>query len=244
MNIIRHTSIANQVDEIIRQRIRDGDYPPGLRLPSESDLSREFGVSRATIRTVLARMNAEGLILRKQGDGTYINKHIQDVNTHLGGLWEFSRLIESSNFQPTIRSIQTQTRQANPQEAEQLKLAPGASVIWMQRLFFADEKPVILATNAVPEKIIDPAAGPLLVNLPIQKFLQRYCNKQIAYVILDLSANHVSQEAANFLETPQEKPLLNINTIFYDRDNQPIICGQSYLNDAILSLRLVQTWSK
>ena len=242
MNIIRHTSIANQVNEILRQRIRDGEYPPGMRLPSESELSKAFGVSRATVRTVLARLNAEGIILRKQGDGTYINEHIQDVNTHLGGLWEFSRLIESSGFQPSIQSLKTEVRPADPQDVKQLRLDPGDSVVWMQRLFLADEKPVILATNAIPEHLTDSAAGPLNTELSIQKFLQRYCHKKIAYVILDMGATLIPIEAAEILGLSQGKSVLNINTIFYDRDNQPLICGLSYLNDTILRLRLVQTW--
>jgi len=213
-----------------------------MRLPSESDLSKKFGVSRATVRTVLARLNAEGIILRKQGDGTYINEHIQDVNTHLGGLWEFSRLIESSGYSASIRLLKVETRPAEPREAEHLQIQPEERVIWMQRLFYADDQPVILATNAIPERFIDPERATISAEYPIQKFLQEYCHKQVAYVILDMGATRVSEQAAEYLYLSAGQSLLNLNTNFYDRDNQPILCGQSYLNDTILRLRLVQTW--
>lgn len=242
MSIIRHTSIANQVNEILRKRIRHGEYPPGMRLPSESELSKEFGVSRATVRTVLARMNAEGIILRKQGDGTYINEHINDINTHLGGLWEFSRLIESSGFQSSIQTVKTEIRVAKPHEEEHLNLDAGEVVFWMQRLFFADDQPVILANNAIPKRFVDPKIDDLLTDLPIQKFLEQYCHKKVAYVILDMGAATISGKTAELLHFEAEQPLLNINTFFYDRNNQPLICGHSYLNDTILRLRLVQTW--
>jgi len=65
MLITRPVPITAQVNEILRQRIREGTYVPGARLPSESELARELDVSRATIRTVLTRLAAEGLILRK-----------------------------------------------------------------------------------------------------------------------------------------------------------------------------------
>jgi len=242
MSIIRHTSIANQVNEILKERIRDGEYSPGMRLPSESELAKEFEVSRATVRTVLARMNAEGIILRKQGDGTYINEHIQDVNTHLGGLWEFSRLIESSGFQPSIKTIRTETRIADAYEEEYLRLNAGEIVFWMQRLFYADDQPVILANNAIPKRFIKSDAEALISDLPIQKFLDRYCHKKVIYVILDMGATTVSAQSAALLELEAKQPQLNINTYFYDRDNQPLVCGQSFINDTILRLRLVQTW--
>ena len=73
MSLIQTKSIAEQVEELLRGRIRDGTYAPGSRMPSESELSDEFGVSRATVRTVLAKLAVNGLILRKQGDGGWWN---------------------------------------------------------------------------------------------------------------------------------------------------------------------------
>jgi GntR family transcriptional regulator len=67
MGIIQTRSVADQVEEILRERIRNATYPPGSRMPSESDLSGDFGVSRATVRTVLAKLAFNGLIIRKQG---------------------------------------------------------------------------------------------------------------------------------------------------------------------------------
>ena len=241
-NIIRQISVADQVNEILHQRIRDGAYSPGMRLPSESELAKDFDVSRATVRTVFARMEAEGLILRKQGDGTYINEHIHDVNTHLGGLWEFSRLIESSGYEASVQPVSIVTRPADSLEQEKLKLKPGEPVVWMQRLFLADQKAVILANNTIPERKIDPAAGTLKFDLPIQEFLERYCHKRIAYVILDVSAAQIQGEAAHHLELKEGGALLNMGITFYDRDNHPLVCGQSLFNDSVLRLRLIQTW--
>src|SRR5512134_362048 len=98
MPLIQSKSIADQVEEILRERIRDATYLSGSRIPSESDLAEELGVSRATIRTVLAKLAVNGLILRKQGDGTYVNARAKEVSAHLGNLWDFVYLIESNGF--------------------------------------------------------------------------------------------------------------------------------------------------
>ena len=71
MVFVHTKTVSNQVDEILLERIREGMYLPGIRMPSESELSDEFGVSRATVRTALAKLAASGIILRKQGDGEH-----------------------------------------------------------------------------------------------------------------------------------------------------------------------------
>lgn len=242
MNIIRPTPVAEQVNDVLRGRMRDGTYRPGARLPSESELSREFGVSRATIRTVLARLEAEGLILRKQGDGTYINERIKDVNTHLGGLWEFSRLIESSGFKSSIESLSIDRREANNVEARALGIKTGGDILTMKRLFFADKMPVILAENCIPYHFIDETKKPFDGEVGIREFLHRYCHRKIAYAISDVRATTLSAEQAGLLNQEPGDKFLNIQIVFYDRDNQPLVYGSSLFNDAVLRLRLVQTW--
>ncbi len=64
--------LYHQVAAILRQRIRGEDYPPGRRLATEDELAAEFSVSRATIRQAVSALVTEGLVLRKQGSGTYV----------------------------------------------------------------------------------------------------------------------------------------------------------------------------
>ena len=97
MRLIANT-LASQVEGLLRGRIREGVYAPGSRIPSETELSEELGVSRATVRTVLAKLAVNGLILRKQGDGTYINARVEKISAHLGNVWDFFCLIESNGF--------------------------------------------------------------------------------------------------------------------------------------------------
>src|SRR4051812_8625231 len=61
-----------QVGETLRQRIRDGSYSVGSRLPSENELPAEFGVGKQTIVRVMSELLREGLIVRRQGKGTFV----------------------------------------------------------------------------------------------------------------------------------------------------------------------------
>src|ERR1700742_2272549 len=66
--------LYHQVAGILRQRIEDGIYPVGGRLLAEDELAAEFDVSRATIRQAVGGVALEGLVVRRQGRGTYVEK--------------------------------------------------------------------------------------------------------------------------------------------------------------------------
>lgn len=110
-----------EVEYSLRERIRRRMYRPGDKLPTEIALTAEFGVSRATIRTVLTRLANEGLIVRRQGAGTYVNQRVGEVNT-LGGLLDYGRLIAESGYQPTIQPISLIQRTAT---IEEVPFEPG-----------------------------------------------------------------------------------------------------------------------
>src|SRR3954468_12553745 len=61
-----------QLATVLRKRIRDGELPPGQRMPSEKDLHDEFGLARETVRRALAILRNEGLVEGRQGHGTFV----------------------------------------------------------------------------------------------------------------------------------------------------------------------------
>lgn len=242
MPIQRPKPIVEQVNTELRQRIHDRTYPPGGRLPSESELAQELGVSRTTVRTVLAKFAAEGLILRKQGDGTYVNERIRDIDTRYGGMWDFSRLIEANGYRPSIRTIDIEQRPASIEEATALTITPQEQVISLVRLFCADERPVILATNIFPATLLRMNGDILDGSLPIHKILQQHCHEQIAYAISDIEAALIDEKLANLLTRAVGQPLLKLRERFYNRDNQPLVLGLSFYDFTLLKLRMVQAW--
>lgn len=59
--------------EALKEAITSGEYAPGARLPSESDLVRRFEVSRMTIVRAVNELRQLGLVVRRVGSGTYVN---------------------------------------------------------------------------------------------------------------------------------------------------------------------------
>ncbi len=242
MQIQRPRPLVDQVSTMLRQRIRNRVYPPGSRLPSESDLAQELGISRATLRTVLAKLAAEGVILRKQGDGTYVNERIRDIDTRYGGEWDFSRLIESNGYRSAIETRALDRRPASEREAAALAIAPGDAVLALVRIFLADGQPVIAATNVIPAALIGREVDPADGQLPIHQFLRAYCGEEIMYAVTDIEAQAGAPELDRIFGRPIDYPLLRLTEIFYNRLNQPLVYGRSDYDHTRLRLRLVQPW--
>lgn len=242
MAVERSKPVVEQVNEILQERIRSVSYVPGEKLPSESDFAAEFQVSRATICTVLARLENAGLIIRKQGDGTYVNERLNDVNTHLGGLWEFTQLITSSGHQASIRTVETTVRKSAEDESKLLGIEPDDDVIELKRVFLADEKPVILAHNILPKAFLVKPSSKIDGTKPIREFVNTYCQREIAYAISDIRATLVDTSIADVLSQEIGHPILKLKIVFYDKNNLPLLYGMSYFDDSSLNLRLVQAW--
>jgi DNA-binding GntR family transcriptional regulator len=243
MRLIQARTLANQVEDLLRGRIREGVYAPGGRMPSESELSEELGVSRATVRTVLAKLAVNGLILRKQGDGTYVNARVEKVSAHLGNVWDFICLIESNGFSPSIQFISSELRAATEKEAQMLSIEPGEQLLSLRRLFHADDKPVILTHNIFPPALLRVPVDEVDGSLHIRDILQNYFHREIAFVITDIHATQAGEEVGGLLNASPDKVMLALDVSFYSKDSVLLSLGTNYFDDAVLRLSLVQAWT-
>ncbi|MFE3836301.1 UTRA domain-containing protein [Pseudogemmobacter sonorensis] len=142
----------------LRDRITRQEWPPGARLPFETDLAESHGVSRMTMNKVLTQLTREGYLVRRRRLGTFVAQpraqsavmEITDVEAEvraLGLAWRF-RLISRALRPPLADDI----REARIQGAQAGVLA---DVLALRGLHFADDQPFCLE-----ERIINPAAAP------------------------------------------------------------------------------------
>src|SRR4030042_1454820 len=79
----RSSPLYYQLENILRSKIEGGEVLPSHKLPTEQELSREYKISRATVRQALAALVSEGLLFRKQGKGTFVTEKATQTNVPL-----------------------------------------------------------------------------------------------------------------------------------------------------------------
>ena len=72
--------VTSHIERLLRDRIRSGKYEPGSQLPSGRTLSTDLGIGRTTVRLVLGRLTAAGLIVPQHGRSYFVPGVSKDTN--------------------------------------------------------------------------------------------------------------------------------------------------------------------
>src|SRR5437870_2469099 len=120
-----------QLRDALAERIAGGEWRPGSAIPNESDLAREFGVSAGTMRKALDLMEAERLLTRRQGRGTYVNDQASD---EFAARFSNLRAPDGSRVCGEVKSAEITEGTANELECERLRLQGGDDVYRIHRI--------------------------------------------------------------------------------------------------------------
>ncbi|HEX9376382.1 MAG TPA: GntR family transcriptional regulator [Actinomycetota bacterium] len=140
-----------QLREAILREIRERGMKSGDRLPTESEIERAFRVSRATIRQALAELEAEGVVRRVQGLGTFV---ASPKIRHVPKLQSFSELARSQGFAPSHRMLGSELVGAPAAVADDLGIEPGRPARHLRRQLLADGMVVGLAETWLPVDLL------------------------------------------------------------------------------------------
>lgn len=236
----RSPSLTEQVKSHLKQRIINAEFDGG-RMPPEMELARELKVSRNTVRDALGRLETEGVILRRQGAGTFINQVGQLVKNRLEEIIPYEALIRESGYTPTVRLLSAQQKQVPAEVTTHLHLSPDEELLIVQKLFLADDKPVILTLTYIPPDIIKQPYTQDDCRLPVYEFIPQFCRQEFAYYLSEIVPLIATSWLAERLDLPEEGgALLTFEETGYNQDNQPIVRACSHFRHDLLRLRLIR----
>ena len=143
--------LHTQLEQMMRQKIANSEWIVGKLMPSENKISQEYGVSRMTVRNVIAKLEQEGLVKRVMGKGTYISSPKMQ-----GGNLKFDGII--SQLQKMGYTITTKVlfveRIANPSLASLFSLPEDTIYYKVQRLRYMNSSPMSVHVTHIPEFLV------------------------------------------------------------------------------------------
>ncbi|MGI9862281.1 GntR family transcriptional regulator [Moorella naiadis] len=235
---IQRFSLVQQTVDVLREMINSGAYDEVDRLPSEEQLAAEIGASRLTIREALAVLEGEGIILRKHGKGTMINNRTRQLKARIDPAREIGRFIAESGFQPGVARVKGWSEAAGPLLAKKLGLKAGDQVLVIEKLFLADGNPAVFCVDRVPEKLIQTPIPEARYWETIFTVLAEHSGIHVVNDIVELIPTIADHRLAAIMKVNPGTPLLQLDTIAFDEQNEPVMATQEYYLDTFVRFTL------
>ncbi len=220
------TPLYRQMEAILEEKIARGEYVPGQRLPSEKELAQQFGVSVITVKKALASLTERGLVVRKQGKGTFVTtpKHTRDLRHIIS----FSEACQMNGTQPGGRVLE-QALTPSTDELRRKLQCDDPQLVLITRLRSVDGVPMAVEQNWMP------LSYRFLLDTDLENrslFETIYANRQVelASARRTIDICYASQKVARLLEIQRGLPLLLVQSIVYDQDGRPVFVGTQTIN--------------
>lgn len=221
-----------QLKEILRERIRSGEWKPGSLIPSERELSEKYGISRMTARQAITDLVNEGIFYREQGKGTFVsNRKITQQLIHLTG---FTEDIRARGQLPSTKVLTAEMAPADDATAEKLRVEPGTLIFRLQRLRLADDEPLAIEVSQIHFKGCERLLEEDLEHNSLYRVLEAKFGIMLMEADQELEAGLVGNDEAQLLNISPGSPVLFTRRTTYTERNQPIeyakamYCGHKY----------------
>jgi len=214
-----YIKIANE----LRQNISESVYQLGDQLPTEAELSARFGVNRHTLRRAIEILRNEGLVRIDRGRGTFVAS--APISYTIGKRVRYNETLKAQGLKVSHKLLCVTEQGADQAIAKRLEMAVGEPVVLLERLSFADDHPISVASS-----YFESARFPHLMELypqyhSISKMLQQEYGIDHIRRSTRISARMVQPNDARLLELPLNAPILLTESVNEDQQGQVIEYG-------------------
>ena len=218
------------VRKAIREKIDNGEWCVGYKLPREMELCGMFEVSRTTVRRALSELDREGLIRRVKGTGTFVSRpQLFDKTTFF--IKSFAEELKAQGLTVVSEVLEQRTVQSNGRVAAVLEIPDGSPVLKLKRLRYSRETstdgPITLTTSYFPMNVGNMLQSVDFESVSLYDAMRKYgivrtqCEKTI-------SATKLSARDCRLLLVAEDDLFLTVTTVSYDRDGRPVEYCESY----------------
>lgn len=228
----------------LRQRLSEGVdqgiLKAGSSLPPEREIASITDLSRVTVRKAIRALADDGIIVQKQGSGSFVASDTPQIEQSLSLLTSFTEDMSRRGMASTSIWLERGVFMPSPDEVLALALSPDASVSRIARLRTADDKPMAIERASLSTDILP---NPLLVETSLYKVLGQAGLRPVR-ALQKISAINLEADNAALLEVSPGEAGLRIERTSYLADGRIVEFTQSiYRGDAynfVAELRLAK----
>ena len=209
-----------QIVGTVQARIEDGTYPVGELMPSESQLVREFGVSRPTVVRALQLLALEGWIEREHGRGSFVKGRPASEQP----LSRPGRALLDAPGGEAGEIIEVGRAKTTAEVAKLLGVPKGSPGLVRRRLVSQKKTPVELVSAWFPLDVADGTdlADARLLTGGVRQHLQAVKHIRFSRIRERVRSRLATDEEARLLGLTSPAPVLNLLVVALDADGQPV----------------------
>ncbi|WP_036487957.1 GntR family transcriptional regulator [Myxosarcina sp. GI1] len=214
------------ISERLRQQIENGEYVPGAKLPSESQLIEEFQASRITIRRAVANLVKQGLVVTHQGKGVFVTERRKVVYTLSNPLTFLEDDLKRQQIELKLKTVVFEPVTVSEEVQKILQLPKDEPIAYLQKkILLADGVPGCVDITYILPNIGKRLAPQLKQNMTFPILEQN--NIAIERVEAVIECTNANLELSEYLEVPLGHPLLVYRHTAYTANDRPIVHGES-----------------
>jgi GntR family transcriptional regulator len=225
--------LYRQLMRRLKNDVAVGVYPAGGRIPSEQALCDRYGVSRVTVRKAMLDLVQEGLLVRRQGKGTFVAD--ARLTRDLQHITSFSDACAGMGRTASSRVIELGRELARREDVERLCVSADAEVIQLCRLRLCDDEPVMVEYNRFPVACDFLEREPLTGSL---YDLLRAHGLVPSRAIHDISLGHATPTVSRHLATSVGEALMILDETVFDQNDRPLHTSRQWIRGDKFTFRI------
>ena len=218
------TPIYLQIVENLLDQIESGKLSPGDRLPPERELSEKFGVNRLTLRRALQKLELQGLLIRRQGAGTFVSE--PKIEQQAEAIISFTKGMQRRGYIPGAKIVKFEKQSAVNSVADALGLTSSDQVYSIFRLRLINQAPVLLERLTIPAHRFPEFDRHDLSVRSLYMVMEKEYGISVLHARQSLEPVIAMENEAELLDVLPGAPLMLQRRLSFDQNEQPIEFGK------------------
>ncbi len=160
-----------EIEEYILKKIKNEEYDPDEKIPSELDLAKMFNVSRMTARKAIENLVSKNYLYKIERMGTYVRNNSKKTEIYLGEIVGFDKRMKREGKNTSTEVLKFELKLPNRLVMKKLSLDEGQKVYYYERLRLVENEPFAFEIGYIPEKFAKLSVEDL--GSSIYKFMEK-----------------------------------------------------------------------
>ncbi|MBI4690660.1 MAG: GntR family transcriptional regulator [Nitrospirae bacterium] len=207
-----------QLEEIIKKKIEDKEWAIGSQIPTEEELCKIYGVSKATVRPAISELVRQGYLTRQQGKGTFVCKKI--ISEGLTMLVSFKELMLEAGINFSTKVLAQTVMMPTDDLDIKLNIPEDKHIIYLKRLRTADSEPILLQETYIPYHVCPQMLAEDIENNSLFELVEKKHGIKITKVKDYIEIAYPDKEEGRLLGLHEGSAALLLTQQFYSGDTQ------------------------